>query len=429
MTVSATNIEDLYVGNGSSLNFPITFNLKDNSTIQVLVDGVLQSLGGSYNFDSALNPTEVIFSTAPAAATNIEIRRVSPLTQTTDLNENETYSSRAESIEDEFDRLLHIAQEQAARLQELEAAAPTSTVTSSGPAFPDWSINTPYVRGNGVKEGGVTYLCLLNHTSDNSNFLTDLGLNRWERFNEGEQGIQGQTGAQGPTGPSGTNGLPGAAGANGNDGIFSEIANTAEAQAGTDDSKGMTPLKTAQAIASQVPSLPVVTGLQTSMSALSSSVGELGTRLSAVENSLRMNLGRFSGSQQLDNNVTTAIDLLGSNFGATGVGAQLSVDDTGAEFANIQLYIRRTTDGNTVRFSSFKINMHFVNGTWYMMREETFVLEESLEVDGVMLMINTDANGVGQVSYTSDDVGGVYDPKQSYIAWVGQEITKGSLPC
>lgn len=56
------------------------------------------------------------------------------------------------------------------------------------------------------------------------------------------------TGPQGPQGIQGVQGLTGADGADGADGIFSEIANQSEAEAGANNTKGMTPLRVKQAI-------------------------------------------------------------------------------------------------------------------------------------------------------------------------------------
>ena len=54
---------------------------------------------------------------------------------------------------------------------------------------------------------------------------------------------------KGADGSDGSNGAPGADGSDGSDGIFSAIATQGEAEAGTESTKGMTPERTAQAIA------------------------------------------------------------------------------------------------------------------------------------------------------------------------------------
>lgn len=59
--------------------------------------------------------------------------------------------------------------------------------------------------------------------------------------------LAGPQGPQGATGPAGTNGV---------DGIFSEIASQAEAEAGVENTKGMTPLRVAEAIAALTPIPP-----------------------------------------------------------------------------------------------------------------------------------------------------------------------------
>lgn len=96
-----------------------------------------------------------------------------------------------------------------------------------------------------------TFRAKAAHTS--TSFATDFGNDLWEEILskgiEGPQGVQGpngNNGADGATGPQGPNGADGA------DGIFSQIATTPEAQAGVDDTKGMTPAKTKDAIDAQV---------------------------------------------------------------------------------------------------------------------------------------------------------------------------------
>lgn len=62
----------------------------------------------------------------------------------------------------------------------------------------------------------------------------------------GDPGATGATGSTGATGATGATGPTGPAGA---DGIFSAIASQAEAEAGSDNVKGMTPLRTSQQVA------------------------------------------------------------------------------------------------------------------------------------------------------------------------------------
>jgi len=73
--------------------------------------------------------------------------------------------------------------------------------------------------------------------------------------------------------------------------------------------------------------------------------------------------------------------------------------------------------------------MHYIDGDkWYIEREGTNVLKESLDVDGVTLTVSTNGVGEGQVSYSSDLMAGVgHDDSAgskpaSIIKWLGQEI-------
>lgn len=121
-----------------------------------------------------------------------------------------------------------------------------------------WATATSYaiddaivVKGDQPQFEGRFYRALVAHTS--VSFATEWGNSYWEEVGrpgpQGPQGDQGPGGAQGIQGPAGANGANGAPGA---DGIFSAIADQAEAEAGVDNTKGMTPLRTKQAIDSQL---------------------------------------------------------------------------------------------------------------------------------------------------------------------------------
>ena len=67
--------------------------------------------------------------------------------------------------------------------------------------------------------------------------------------------------------------------------------------------------------------------------------------------------------------------------------------------------------------------MQYVDGTWYIGREDTTQLDETLDLDGVVLSVNTVAQ-VGTVSYTTDLMAGTNHDTQSLISWLGQEISR-----
>jgi len=118
----------------------------------------------------------------------------------------------------------------------------------------DWAVGVVYgvddvviVTADQAQFNNRMYRCLVGHTA--LSFATDYGNTLWEDIKT--QGIQGLTGTQGIAGPqgvAGANGANGANGATGANGIFSAIADLGEAQAGTDNTKGMTPLRTKQSI-------------------------------------------------------------------------------------------------------------------------------------------------------------------------------------
>lgn len=117
MTVSSTTNRVDYTGNGATTVYPYTFKIFDDSELRVTtrdtddqettlvldtdytVSGVGNSSGGN-----------VTLTTALASSYRLTIRRVRPLTQTTDIRNNGDFYP--ESHEDAFDKLLMIDQQQ-----------------------------------------------------------------------------------------------------------------------------------------------------------------------------------------------------------------------------------------------------------------------------------------------------------------------------
>ena len=122
----------------------------------------------------------------------------------------------------------------------------------------DWVTNTVYKvnelvyipdgdPSTSVQYHDRLYRAINQHTSNS--FGTDFGNGLWDQIQV--KGVKGDTGDQGPIGPSGTNGgvgPSGPSGGDGADGVFSVISSKSEAEVGFDNTKGMTPLRTREAI-------------------------------------------------------------------------------------------------------------------------------------------------------------------------------------
>lgn len=286
----------------------------------------------------------------------------------------------------------------------------------------DYNLNEPvYISDDplvSVQFHRKFYRATSAHTS--FSFTTDWGNGLWEEITV--KGIKGDTGDQGTTGANGAKGDKGdtgASGADGNDGIFSEIASQGEAEAGVNDTKGMTPLKTKQAFDINFQAFEdnfnnVVAP------ALEDRIDAVEARMTIVENATE--LVNASGQQPLLNNEVVGVEILGGDNPA-GFGNRWELNNTGAKSARIRAEIYRKDDAE-IRFSIAHLEMHFKLDTWYLGRVSTTVLNG--EEDGVSFSIaTTDLGGgiyVGQVSYTSDNmVGGNYD-STSYIKFLLEEI-------
>ncbi|MEK9694777.1 MAG: hypothetical protein VW270_03375, partial [Candidatus Poseidoniales archaeon] len=117
MTVSSTNVDDLYSGNGSTTVFSYTFKILSASDILVKLRNdffeteYTKTLNSDYTVTGVGETSggTVVFTTPPANGETVVITRVTPITQSTDYVENDAFL--AESHEAALDRLTFIAQE------------------------------------------------------------------------------------------------------------------------------------------------------------------------------------------------------------------------------------------------------------------------------------------------------------------------------
>lgn len=209
--------KDSYTGDSSTTDFVITFPYIEASHVVVKVDGITKTNPDDYTFTT--DPQKIRFSTAPASgAIVLLVRSTSQTARLVDYQSGAVLSE--EILDNDSLQAFYLTQEVWDIAEEGSIAVGTTTTSAAG--------------GNAsVVNAGTAANAILNFT-----------------IPRGPTGPTGLTGATGPAGTNGTNGADGADGADGvdgADGIFSTIASQAEAEAGTNNTKGMTPLRVKQA--------------------------------------------------------------------------------------------------------------------------------------------------------------------------------------
>ncbi|UJX48839.1 exo-alpha-sialidase [Acinetobacter baumannii] len=97
-----------YVANGQSTDFPITFDLHDPEYLVVTLNKEIPALG-TYSID--MNALKVVFATAPKSGDQIELYRETELNRDIDYKSYDN-SFRPEVVNYDFDKIMHILQEQ-----------------------------------------------------------------------------------------------------------------------------------------------------------------------------------------------------------------------------------------------------------------------------------------------------------------------------
>lgn len=292
--------------------------------------------------------------------------------------------------------------------------------------IPNWESGKEYkennvvmVVGEGTQWEDKLFRAKEDHTS--FSFASDFGNNRWEEIIvRGATGATGPVGPRGPKGDQGPKGDPGANGSKGDPGIISEIASQGEAQAGTENTKGITPLRAAQAIAHQVPNLAVIETIQNDISSNDSLLVNHGTRINQLEAIAPKDLAR--GRQRIDNNQTTPKQLLGGLVpGEGGFGNPFRVNSNGTRSIRVEIEIQRKTDTD-FRFATAVVRLQWVDDQWLIGRDFTNILG-GLGPDGVNLgIVEGSAPEEAVVTYTSDNMPGDIVNAESYILWFVREI-------
>lgn len=138
MTVLVEASSKSYTGNGVTLSFPTTWRFLDAAHLSVYVDDVLQTETTDYTVSGegdAEPGGTVTFLTAPANGDSVYIERNTTVTQEVDLRPSGPYL--ADDIEEMFDRLTLIAQENRRIAQEAAAVASPATISAGSLVFAD----------------------------------------------------------------------------------------------------------------------------------------------------------------------------------------------------------------------------------------------------------------------------------------------------
>ena len=201
--------KDSYTGNSSTTDFVISFPYIEAAHVVVKVDGITKTNPDDYTFTT--DPQKIRFSTAPASgAIVLLVRSTSQTARLVDYQSGGVLSE--EILDNDSLQAFYLTQEVWDISEEGSVAVGTTTTSAAGGSA-------------SVVNAGTSTNSILNFT-----------------IPRGPTGPTGATGAQGPTG-----GVPGTDGADGADSIFLAIASQAEAETGTDNTKGMTPLRVKQA--------------------------------------------------------------------------------------------------------------------------------------------------------------------------------------
>lgn len=418
MTVSNTNVKANFTGNGVTTTYAINFDYRANSEVNVYEDDVLQVEGVDYSISGG----NVVFGSAPAADADILIKRVSVKTQPDDYIDGGAFPG--EDLEDRLDKVIHLIQELNDAITSGISLSPSSGLSSislpveeagkfigwnagatalenKADGISAWANSTDYEVDDIVKYNSNLYFCLIAHTSNS--FETDLLNGNWTAGVgiRGATGAAGNDGAQGNVGATGAQGIQGATGAAGADGIFSEIAAEGDAVAGTNNTKGMTPLRVKQAIDQFVGTAPAFEDLDERVDNHDVDIADLGQQIANIE-AVMPTQPFSSGGYPLDNN-SSNVDLDGPDGNANASGYPLLLDSDDSEQYEITGQIFRETDAST-RVSQVVLLAQYVSGTWYIGVKSVTVL--SGDPDGVTFGLNPVTADTAYVTYTTDNMAG-----------------------
>ncbi len=256
-------------GDGVTTQFAYENRIFEAGDLDVYLNGTLQTLSIHYSVTNVGQKAGgvVDFVTPPGAGTkNVVIVSDIAQKQEVDYNELEDFSAEVtETALNRLTRMVHDLQmriDRAVRLRdELVTTASLLLPAPEAGKVPRWNAAADalensdlpaFLDGSGAPAGSLGNVDDRYIDNDTGDYYEKTGASSWTLTGnfEGPQGVQGIQGLQG---------LQGDTGAAGADGVFAEIASQAEAEGGTENTKGMTALRTAQAIAAIPPADNAIT--------------------------------------------------------------------------------------------------------------------------------------------------------------------------
>ena len=393
MSLADLDVKQKYAGTGSQTTFAINFDFGDTAQIKVvLVDNVgaetLLTITTHYTLTGS-GPDNVEMVTAPDADQFLVVYR-----DAGDINQPDSYTTPVSSsaLNARLDDIYRHLQE----LDEKAARAFTARISTA-----------------------LTNLELPVPSSD-----LYLGWNTAATDLENKTAVAGATGATGAAGATGATGSIGLTGSTGANGFFSALASKIEAEAGTDNTKGMSPLRVAEAIIAQIAATPSHVAALASIATNVLNIAINSSKIAKMEGSFVSTLN--TGQQALLNNTATK-DMEGHDvlpFPDTGRGGRCELSPVGAKSAEVTFEVFRKDDAET-RFTKHYLELHYINGTWYLSeRDELLIIGNP---SGMTFGITTNGAGVVLLNYTSDNmVGGNYDVT-STIRWQIRELSATTI--
>jgi len=417
MTVSNTTVKQIFSGDGSTQDFAIPFAFIDNSTIKVYLrnntTGVetLQTLTTHYTLTGGPPVTTVHMLTAPALTTeSLIVIRSSPKTQPDAFSVG---AFPAAAIEARYDKIEHQLQELGETLDRSIKLPMGSSVTTL--ALPEAEADT-FIGWNSAGTA-LENKDPLDITSLQSQItVLDGRVDAHDTDIATLQGniatINGNISTLSGTVIGNSADIINLQGESFNHGV--DIGNLQATVAGLSDQAAN--IVTLQGQVSTLQGQIVTANSNIGTNA--TNIAALANRISALETIAYQLARRKVGSMTIANNNSTPTTVVGSLNGTT-----LDLNKTGAFSGEVFVEIERKTDSKHI-FTTGKLALHCVNGTWLIVRDTITtingILADDNTADGVTFTIAT-AGNVGTVKYTTDNMAGA--SYSGSLRWMLQEIS------